>query len=445
VVSSFHCEYAWLGGQGAQRGVRVNVANGCITEVASDTEPLPEDYRLPGLVLPGLINTHSHVFHRAIRGHTETGAADFWRWRDLMYRVAVRITPDQLYLLARATYAEMALAGITTVGEFHYLHHGPDGQPYDDPNTTAAALAAAANEAGIRLTLLDTCYLQADVDGAPLAGPQLRFGDGSWAHWADRIARLRDGPGVRIGAAIHSVRAVPRLALAPVAGVARERSLPLHAHLSEQPAENAAALAAFGRTPTQLLAEAGAFDAATTVVHATHLTDADIRLLGSGATSVSLCVTTERDLADGVGPAPALAAAGCPLVVGTDGHMHIDLLAEARGVELDERLVSGRRGHFSPATLATMLTSAGAASLGWDTGRIAVGALADLTAVALDTPRTAGARAGDPLAPVLFAAGAADVHTVVVGGEVVVGSGAHRTVDVGPELDAAIRAVLAND
>jgi formiminoglutamate deiminase len=281
------------------------------------------------------------------------------------------------------------------------------------------------------------------VTGTPLEGVQRRFDDGSWEEWAGRVGLLEGTDRFRVGAAIHSVRAVPRTALAPVAELAADRDLPLHVHLSEQPAENDACLGHFGLTPTALLAEAGVWSPRATAVHATHLTDDDIKTLGGSGTSISMCCTTERDLADGVGPAVRLAAAGSPLCVGSDAHMAIDLWEEARAIELDERLVSGRRGNLQVPDLARALTEDGAASIGWDAGRIAEGALADLVTVRLDTPRTAGARLGDALAHVIFAATAADVTTVVVGGTLVVEDGRHVSVpEVGRDLELAIGAAL---
>jgi formiminoglutamate deiminase len=337
----------------------------------------------------------------------------------------------------------MALSGITAVGEFHYLHHRPGGAAYDDPNAMGRAVIRAANDAGIRITLHDTCYLQADVKGSPLTGVQKRFDDAGWQQWQARVAVLSATPMARIGAAIHSVRAVPRAAMSPIAEFTRERDLPLHVHLSEQPAENEACQDAFGMTPTELLAAEDALGAATTAVHATHLTDHDIELLGSSHTSISMCCTTERDLADGVGPAVRLAAAGSPLCVGSDAHMMIDLWEEARAIELDERLVTGRRGHLSTGQLARALTVDGAASIGWhDAGRLEAGALADLVTVRLDSPRTAGARSGGPLAHALFAATASDVTTVIVGGRTVVQDGRHAGVpDVGRALEETIAAL----
>ena len=428
-MTSFHCELAWLGGDDAAADVFIETADDRITAVSPGTAAQSGAIRLAGLTLPGVANTHSHVFHRALRGRTQVGVADFWAWREQMYELAARLDPDSLYRLALGTYAEMALAGFTSVGEFHYLHHGADGRPYDDANAMGRAVIRAAHDAGLRITLLDTCYLQADFGGTALAGPQRRFGDGSVERWAERVNELSDGPMVRIGSAIHSVRAMPREALGPVVQYAVGRSMPLHVHLSEQPAENEACLAAHGRTPTQLLDDAGAWSMSSTAVHATHLSDEDIETLGSARTSISMCPTTERDLGDGVGPAVRLAEAGSPLCIGTDSHAFIDPWEEARAIELDERLISGTRGNLGAPALLKAMTSSGAASLGWDAGRIVPGALADFVTVALDTPRTAGARSGDPLAHVVFAAAAADVTDVVVGGRHIVEHGRHVDIE----------------
>lgn len=442
---TFHCEYAWLGGEGVAEQVLIEVADGRITHVSEHAPRPPEATRLPGLTVPGLANTHSHVFHRAIRGRSQSGVTDFWRWRDLMYGAAELLDPDRLYALARATYAEMALSGVTAVGEFHYVHHGPDGTPYDDPNEMGRALARAASDAGIRLTLLDTCYLTADIDGRGLQGVQRRFGDGSAEEWARRTGALRDDERLRIGAAVHSVRAVPRDAMTFVAEDARRRGVPLHVLLSEQPAENDACRQRYGRTPTRLLHDKGVLGEGATAVHATHLDAGDIALLGGSRTGVCMCPTTERDLADGIGPAGRLTAAGSPLSLGSDAHMMIDLWEEARALELDERLISGRRGHWSAAELLTAATASGMAALGWDAGRIAPGCHADLATVRLDSPRTAGARTGDPLAHAVFAGTAADVSHVVTGGRLVVEDGRHlRVDDVGGALDTAITALLAS-
>jgi formiminoglutamate deiminase len=414
-----------------------------IAAVTEGADPPPGATRLDGITVPGLANGHSHAFHRALRGRTHRQGGDFWSWRELMYQVAGVLDPDRYLELATAVYAEMALAGICAVGEFHYLHHDPAGRPYADPNAMGEALAEAAGRAGVRLTLIDTCYLRAGLDGRPLAGAQVRFGDGDAAAWAERAGAFRERPGVRVAAGIHSVRAVDEAAMATVAAWAADRAAPLHLHLSEQPAENQACLAATGRTPAALASSAGVLGPRTTAVHATHLTDEDVTRLGASRTAVCLCPTTERDLADGVGPARALATAGSPLCLGTDSNAVVDLFEEARAVELDERLVTGRRGHHDPAGLLAAATEGGMDALGWDAGRLAPGRLADLVTVGLGSVRLAGARPAEAIDQVVFAASAADVTSVVVSGRQVVHDGRHLLVgDVG---DALVRAVAALD
>jgi formiminoglutamate deiminase len=431
-VTTWWCESAWLS-TGPVDGVRVTVAGDRITAVQTGQAAQPRDRRLPGLVLPGLADAHSHAFHRALRGRTADGGGTFWTWRQRMYAVAARLDPDAYLALARATYAELALAGVTCVGEFSYLHHPPDGGRYADPNAMSEALVQAAADAGVRLTLLDTCYLTGGLDGASLDEVQLRFSDGDADAWARRALSLPERPGLRIGAAVHSVRAVPADQLTTVAAAARSR--PLHVHLSEQPAENAATLAATGRTPTALLAAHGVLGPDTTAVHAVHLTDDDVATLAATGTGVCACPSTEADLADGVGPFRRLAEAGVPLCLGSDQHVRGDLLGEAQSLEAHERLVSGERGRFSPAELVDALTAAGHRALGWpDAGRIAVGGRADLVAVRRDSLRTAGCAVGQlPLV-----ATAADVSTVVVDGRVVVEDGQHLLGDVGALLTRAI-------
>ncbi|MEU7303604.1 formimidoylglutamate deiminase [Streptomyces sp. NPDC007206] len=438
---TYWLEHAWLGDR-VEPGVVVETEGGRIGAVRTEVPtPPPGAEVLRGLTLPGLANAHSHAFHRALRGTVQIGSGTFWTWREVMYSVADRLTPDSYHALARAVYAEMALAGITCVGEFHYVHHAPGGTPYADPNAMGEALIAAAAEAGIRITLLDTCYLSAGFGQAPNTH-QLRFSDGSAEAWAERCAVLKERDHARIGAAIHSVRAVPAGQLATVAGWAEERRAPLHVHLSEQTAENDACLAAHGRTPTRLLADHGVLGPRTTGVHNTHLTDEDIALLGGSRTGTCMCPTTERDLADGIGPAVALQRAGSPLSLGSDSHAVIDLLEEARAMELNERLRTRTRGHWTAAALLRAATAAGHAALGWqDAGAIETGALADLTTIALDSVRTAGPvpRLGAETA--VFAATAADVRHTVVGGRHVVRDGAHTLV---PDVPGALaRAVAA--
>jgi formiminoglutamate deiminase len=453
----WHAELAWLPGQGVRRDVLIESAGDRFARVQSgvpsDHVP-PGTVRNKGLTLPGLANAHSHAFHRALRGVTQADTGTFWTWRERMYQVAARLTPDSYLALARAVYAEMALAGITCVGEFHYLHHAPGGARYADPNAMGRAMVQAAAEAGLRITLLDTCYLAGGLspggDVEALAGPQLRFGDGDAGRWVDRVEGLGAdehgalAPHARAGAAIHSVRAVPRGQMPEVVAWTHRYGAPLHAHLSEQPAENAACLAAYGGTPAEVLDAAGALGPRATVVHATHLTGGDIALLGGGQTCACFCPTTEADLADGIGPARALATAGSPLSAGSDSQAVVDLFAEARGIELTQRLATGQRGNFTAGELATAATVAGHACLGWpDAGEIVPGALADLVTVRLDTPRLAGLHHQTALESVIFAATAADVRHVVCGGRDVVRDGQHLLVaDVPAALAAAIAGLL---
>ncbi|MER5560566.1 formimidoylglutamate deiminase [Streptomyces sp. NPDC002506] len=440
---TYWLEHAWLDPV-VEPGVVVEVAgDGRISAVRTGVEaPPPGAVVLRGFTVPGLANAHSHAFHRALRATVQVGSGTFWTWRETMYQVASRLTPDSYHALARAVYAEMALAGITAVGEFHYLHHAPDGTPYDDPNAMGEALIAAAAEAGIRITLLDTAYLSSGFGAAP-DRHQLRFSDGTAEAWAERCSALKERGHARIGAAVHSVRAVPARELGTVAAWAEARRAPLHVHLSEQTAENEGCLEAYGMTPTQLLAEHGVLGDRTTGVHNTHLTDGDIALIGSTTTGTCMCPTTERDLADGIGPAVALQRAGSPLSLGSDSHAVIDLLEEARAMELDERLRTRRRGHWTAAALLRAATADGHAALGWpEAGRIEAGAPADLATIALDSVRTAGAVPRLAAETAVFAATASDVRHVVVGGRAVVRDGVHALIpDVASALSTAVAAL----
>ncbi|WP_406050075.1 formimidoylglutamate deiminase [Kribbella sp. NBC_00889] len=434
-MTSYWCARALLPGGIADK-VLVTIADGRFSSVEAGADP-GDATRLDGLVLPGLANCHSHAFHRALRGRTQTERGTFWTWREQMYAVASMLTPESYYALARAVYGEMLLAGITAVGEFHYLHHAPGGRRYDDLNAMGTALIAAARDVGMRITLLDTCYIAGGID-QPLNSVQERFSDGDAASWAARVSLLAGSDDVVIGAAAHSVRGVPQEQLGAVASAFPD--VPLHIHLSEQVGENAACLDAYGRTPAQVLDEAGFLSGRTSAVHATHLTDVDVGLLGSSATYSCFCPTTERDLADGIGPSVALRDAGSPLTLGSDSHAVIDLFEEMRAVELDERLASRERGHWSASELLKAATTDGHRSLGFaDAGVIEVGARADLVAVRLDSARTAGT--GGTVETAVFAASAADVTDVITGGRRVVVGGKHMTIDVAAELTTSIAAV----
>jgi formiminoglutamate deiminase len=429
------CELAWLGGEHAAHGVVIEVVGDRIHSVTPGATSAPDgSLRLAGLTLPGFANAHSHAFHRALRGRTHGGAGTFWTWRDVMYEVASALNPDSYYRLARAVYSEMVLAGFTSVGEFHYLHHGPGGVPYANPNAMGESLIAAAHDAGIRLTLLDTCYLHGGI-GADLNTVQQRFADADVEAWSGRVAALSDGPDVRIGAAMHSVRACTPQEIGDVASRAAGRLL--HAHVSEQPAENQACLDAYRHTPVGVLVDAGAVSPQFSAIHATHLTDADIAGL-RGAT-VCFCPTTERDLADGIGPARRLLDAGAAVSIGSDSHAVIDPFEETRAIELNERLHRGTRGNIDVAALLDAATSAGHRSIGWDdAGTITPGGLADLVTVSLASVRLAGTRPHDVLAAVVFGAGPADVSNVMIGGRAVVIDGRHQAIDVAAELAAVL-------
>jgi formiminoglutamate deiminase len=407
--------------------------------------PIPPGAKvLSGLTLPGLANVHSHAFHRALRGRSEVpeeGGRDFWEWRRRMFALASFLTPEQYFELSRAAMGEMALAGITAVGEFHYLHHQPSGQPYPGAEMEDAVVTAAA-EAGVRLTLLDTCYLRSGFDETELEGAARRFTDQDARGWVRRVDHSPDGTKLRRGAAIHSVRAVDPAAMKVVAAWAAERSTPLHLHLSEQAAENSSCLAATGQTPTELLDSCGVLGARTTAVHAIHLTPDDVYRLGRTQTRICVCPTTERDLGDGVCRADELQAAGSPLCLGSDSNALVDLFEEARAIELDRRLVTGRRGWLSPEDLLHAATDQGMASLGWSAGELTSGQLADFTTLDLSSPRLAGAGPADLVPRVVFGASAADVLSVVVGGEEIVRDGRHlRLGSVAEKLENVLEAL----
>jgi formiminoglutamate deiminase len=465
VNRAWFAELAWLPGVGVLPDVLIEASGDRFTTITPRCGSVPASAtRLAGLTLPSLANAHSHAFHRVLRGAAQSGRGSFWTWREQMYQVAERLDPDSYLALARAVYAEMTLAGVGCVGEFHYLHHGPGGVAYADPNAMGRALVQAAAEAGLRITLLDTCYLSGGLEGTgasrPLEGPQLRFGDGTALGWAKRVDELGAdehgmlGPAARVGAAIHSVRAVPPREMPPVVAWARRTGAPLHVHLSEQVAENEACLAAYRCTPAAVLYNAGVLGPRTTVVHATHPTAADVRLLGGSEVFACACPTTEADLADGIGPFGALAEAGCRLTVGSDSQAVIDLFEETRRIEQYQRLAGYQRGTFGAEALGCAMTWDGHASLGWpDAGEIAPGSLADLVTVSLSSVRLAGTGSlpavsfhGDEpdlgvLEAAIFAATAADVRNVVIGGRDVVVNGRHVLI---PDVASALAETVAS-
>lgn len=417
----------WLGGPELIENVVIEVGDGVVTGVTRAQERQKGDHRLRGVVLPGLVSAHSHAFHRALRGRTSDGAGDFWSWRGPMYALANRLGPKSYRELAVAVFSEMLEAGITTVGEFHYLHHDEDGRRYDDPNAMGNALIGAADQVGIRLTLIDAAYLTSDVTGAPVAPEQRRFSDGTIEVWEDRVrslaADVEDHELVCIAVAAHSVRGVAASDLSAVARLGEDLDVPVHIHVSEQIVENEACFDEHGLSPVQLLVREGFLGPGTTLVHATHLAPGDIGTIASSGAGVCLCPTTEADLGDGVGPAFELASAGVPLSLGSDSNVTIDILDEAGRVEYHDRLRLHRRGIHAPEDLLVAATANGARSLGWDDGgRIAVGAPADFIVIDPTSSELAGIDTST-IAGIVVAASRASVTDVVVAGRQVVASG----------------------
>ncbi len=397
----WHAAHAWLGRPA--RDVLIEVESGRFKSVTESVARPPNARALNGYTIPGLANVHSHAFQSALRGRVESGAGDFWEWREAMYRATNWGVPEYR-LHCVQLFREMLNAGITAVGEFHYLHALG--------NELGLAVIDAAREVGIRLTLLDACYLRGGLDGRPLHSAQLTFSDGDAERWANRVDELKDEDGVRIAAAIHSVRAVDPASMRTVAAWARGRGAPLHIHLAEQPAEVEECHAVEGCSPARLLEREGILGPDLTAVHAIHLDDDDISLLGANQVRVCACATTERELGDRVGRLHDLAAAGCGLCVGSDSNAVIDAFEEARGIELDQRRATGRRVLHQPDVLLRAATAGGMHALGWDAGKLKAGMLADFVEV---RPRLSFDAAG-----LVFGQSASDVTTVVVGGKTLV-------------------------
>jgi len=401
----WHAEQAWLGHRA--ENVLIEVENGRISAIEERIPAPPDAIALKGWTVPGFANVHSHAFQRLLRGEIESGGGDFWEWRAQMYRFT-EWDPADYFKHARLLFREMLEAGITAVGEFHYLHgHG---------NELGEALIDAAREEGIRITLIDACYLRGGMDGGPLEAEQLAFSDGDADSWARRMDELKETNGARIAAAIHSVRAVDPESMRIVATYARERRMPLHIHLAEQAAEVEACLTVEGVTPTELLQREGILGPDLTAVHAIHLNERDISLLGENEVSICACSTTERDLGDRVGPLRALEAAGCDLAVGSDSNAVVDMLEEARGLELDQRRATGRRVLHQPEDLLRASTVNGMRTLGWESGELRTGMLADF--VTLDAPRDLWREMSPSY--LIYGFSGRDVTNVVVGGETVV-------------------------
>jgi formiminoglutamate deiminase len=401
----WHAEQAGLGRPA--ENVLIEVEGGRIKSVEEDVFAPSGAVELKGWTLPGFANVHSHAFQRLLRGEIESGGGDFWAWRERMYRYT-RWDPADYFKHARFVFREMLEVGITAVGEFHYLHsHG---------NELGEALIDAATEEGIRLTLIDACYLRGGLDGRELEPEQMTFSDGDADAWARRVDDLAESDGVRIAAAIHSVRAVDPESMRIVATWARERQAPLHMHLAEQRAEVDECLEVESCTPAELLEREGILGPDLVAVHAIHLSEHDVELLGANQVGVCACPTTERDLGDRVGPLRSLSQAGCALSVGSDSNAVIDMLEEARAIDLDQRRALGRRVLHQPSELLAAATANGMRALGWEAGELRPGMLADF--VTLD-PSSGLWRELTP-AYVVYGLSRCDVTNVVVGGVTVV-------------------------
>jgi len=405
------------------------------------------------MLLPGFTNAHSHAFQRVLRGRVEqrdpnTERDDFWSWRALMYSAALALDLDEIEAVTAWCYADMLKSGFVPVGECHYLHHGRDGFAYDDPIAVSRRIAAAAASTGIHLTLLQTAYGRAGPARPPSAD-QRRF---VFEDVADFLSHAREsraeltGPRVRTGLAVHSERACTREWIEAIATESCAQNLPLHVHACEQPAEIEACTREHGLTPIALLEAADALHAHTTIVHATHLEEADPARLASSGATVCLCPSTERNLGDGLCPIGDLAAAGVPLAIGSDSHARIDVADELRSLEDHERLrLLHRTVLVAPGDSLRHIalpagTVAGSAAIGRsDSGRMAAGAMADL--VTVETPLEAAASRGAAVDAWLVGGSGRDVRDVFAAGERVVQDGRLTRVDE-DELTAAVRPIL---
>jgi formimidoylglutamate deiminase len=418
--------------------------SGRITRFSSAPQDLESAVRLRSrVVLPGLVNTHSHAFQRTIRGRTEcrTGAGhdNFWTWREAMYHAAVQLLPEEIYAAARMAFLEMLAAGITTVGEFHYLHYQEDGTRYDNPNLLAELVAHAAADVGLRIALLRTAYVRAGWKRPPNAAQERFITPDVRDFIADtELLRARlASDSAWVGVAPHSVRAVPLDYLLEVVNYARQTGMKVHMHASEQPAEIEACLDEHGLRPLELLDQHGVLDGQFTAVHAIHVTPEEIAALARSQAKVCACPTTERNLGDGIAPAGQWTAAGVGTCLGSDSNVQIDLLEDARELEYHLRLKCLERAVLAPdanqESLATRLltaaTQAGAESLGAPGGSLEPGRAADFFTVDLSHRSIAGADASSLLSNIVFSAEPAAIREVYVGGTQVITDGRHAQED----------------
>ena len=394
-------------------------------------------------LLPGMVNAHSHAFQRIIRGRTEHRSQhttdSFWTWREQMYAAANRLGPEEIYTASRLAFLEMALTGITAVGEFHYIHHAADGSTYNDPNLLAREVIRAARDVGIRIALLRVAYARSGFETDPTP-QQIRFIEASPDTYLKHLEQLLSAPELKddfawAGVAPHSVRAVPLEYLKTIIAFAKEHDLPTHMHVAEQPAEVSACIKEYGRSPVALLDTEGLLSKRFTAVHAIHVTPKAIAGMAQSGALVCACPTTERNLGDGVVPVDSYFDAGVRVSLGSDSQIQIDLLEDARELEYHLRLQKTARNVLAPAddttssALARRLfdcaTINGAESIGFNGGKLEPGAPADFFTVDLDDLSIAGCAVEDLLANIVFSLSRTAVKDVVVGGKQIVGQGLH--------------------
>lgn len=440
-------------------------STGRITEIARETNG-PVVRLKHRAMLPGLVNAHSHAFQRVIRGRTEyrtkSSKDSFWTWREMMYEAAKRLAPEDVYDASRMAFLEMALGGITSVGEFHYLHRAPGGTPYDDPNLISKEVIRAARDVGLRIALLSVAYTRAGFR-KETDERQKRFIESEPENFLRRLERLRSevesagGETVWVGIAPHSVRAVPLDYLRELFAYAARERLPVHMHVSEQPAEVSACVEEYGQSPVALLDSEGFLSDNFTGVHAIHVSREEVKMLAKSNSFVCACPTTERNLGDGIFPADMFFAEGVRVSLGTDSHTQIDLLEDARALEYHMRLrrlernvlieESAEENSSHPNALAAKLfdsaSARGAESIGAHaTGYLEPGRSADFFTVDLNDPSIAGATEEDLLPAILFSLTRAAVREVAVGGKLIVEDGRHSEQSSVLERFAALRRKL---
>lgn len=415
-------------------GVQVN-DRGMVVGLAAG-----EGERLGRWVLPGMPNLHSHAFQRAMAGLAERrGKTDdsFWTWRETMYAFAATLGPEELQAIAAQLYVEMLKSGYTQVCEFHYLHHQPDGTPYAQPEAMSLALIEAAREAGIALTLLPVLYMSGGFDGRPLAPRQCRFGHDvpSYLRLLQAL-RAHESDRVRVGIALHSLRAVPEQAMREVLADDLTKACPIHIHIAEQIGEVQDCLATRGARPVEWLFDHADVDTRWTLVHATHLSAQETRQLARSGAVAGLCPTTEANLGDGLFPLADYLDAQGTLGIGSDSHISVSPVEELRWLEYGQRLSTRHRNiaarHQGASVGSTLWPAAlrgGALASGLPIGELREAARADLIVLDDRAPLLAARDEASVIDSFLFAGNVPLVRDVMVGGEWMVRDFVHRDED----------------